>query len=56
MENKKRQFPFWVHIAIGVLWVIVGATVVSGFATLLWIAGGLVLITIGMLAMRKQKK
>jgi len=56
MKKQKNKFPFWIHIAIGVLWIIIGATVVSGFATLLWIAGGLLLITIGILASRKQKK
>lgn len=56
MKNKKRKFPFWIHIAIGVIWIILGATVIDGAQTLLWIVAGLLFITIGMLASRKQKK
>lgn len=56
MNKQKRQFPFWIHIAIGVLWIILGATVIDGGQSLLWIGAGLLFITIGMLASRKQAK
>lgn len=55
MNKQKRQFPFWIHIAIGVIWIVLGATVIEGWQTLLWIGAGLLFITIGMLASRKQK-
>jgi purine-cytosine permease-like protein len=56
MDKQKRQFPFWIHIAIGVIWIILGATVIDGWQTLLWIVAGLLFITIGMLASKKQSK
>ena len=56
MKKEKRQFPFWIHIAIGILWIILGATVIDGGQSLLWIGAGLVFIIIGMLASRKQAK
>ncbi|MFC1756908.1 hypothetical protein ACFLZC_02010 [Patescibacteria group bacterium] len=56
MNKQKNKFPFWIHIAIGVIWIILGATVIDGAQTLLWIGAGLVFITIGILASRKQKK
>ena len=56
MEKQKRNFPFQIHIAIGVLWIIIGAVVMSGPWSLFWILIGLVFITIGFLAMREKLK
>ncbi|MBL7142069.1 MAG: hypothetical protein ISS83_00140 [Candidatus Pacebacteria bacterium] len=56
MEKQKREFPFQIHIAIGVIWIVIGAAVMSGVASLLWILTGVLFITIGLLAMRKKIK
>jgi len=56
MEKQKRNFSFQVHIAIGIMWIIIGAAVISGPASLFWILVGLIFITIGFLAMREQLK
>ena len=56
MEKQKREFPFQIHIAIGVFWIIVGAAIISGPWSLFWILGGLVFIAIGMLSGIKKSK
>jgi len=56
MEKQKRQFPFQIHIAIGIIWIFVGAVVKSGPWSIFWILVGLVFITIGFLTMRKKLK
>ena len=56
MEKQKREFPFQIHIAIGVLWIIIGAVVMSGPWSLFWILIGLVFVAIGMLAGIKKSK
>lgn len=56
MEKQKREFPFQIHIAIGVIWIVIGTAVMSGVASLLWILTGVLFITIGLLAMRKKIK
>ena len=55
-KNKKREFPFQTHIAIGVLWIIIGVVIMSGPWSLFWILIGLVFIAIGFLAMREKLK
>jgi hypothetical protein len=49
MENKKRKFPYWIHIAIGIIWITVGIAFHSNIELVIWIAGGLIMIIIGFL-------
>jgi len=48
MENKKR-FPYWIHIILGIIWIVVGVTFHAGVELAIWVAGGLVMIIIGFL-------
>ena len=53
MDEQKNKFPFWIHIAIGIIWIVLGATVIDGTQKLFWIGAGLIFITIGLIANRK---
>ncbi|MBZ9569866.1 hypothetical protein KJA16_03065 [Patescibacteria group bacterium] len=56
MEKQKKEFPFQIHIVIGIIWIFIGAAVKSGPWSIFWILVGLVFITIGMLAGIKKSK
>lgn len=49
MENKKRRFPYQIHIALGVIWAFIGIVLHSGVELAIWVGGGLVMIIIGFL-------
>ena len=51
--TKKRKFPYQVHIVIGLLWVLIGIFLQSGWIQTLWIGAGLVFLVIGWLSKRK---
>jgi len=54
MENKKRRFPYQIHIVLGTIWVFIGMVLHSGVELVIWVGGGLVMIVIGLLN-RKAK-
>lgn len=54
MEKEKRKFPWWIHAGLGVLWILIGATVMSGIWSIFWILVGLAFIAIGLLARREK--
>ena len=53
MDKQKRQFPFWIHILLGIIWIVVGVAFHDGWELAIWITGGLVMTTIGFLNRKK---
>lgn len=45
----KKQFPYQVHVILGIIWVFIGVFFYSGIELAIWVGGGLVMITIGLL-------
>ena len=50
----KKEFPYQIHIALGIIWVFIGVVLYSGIELAVWVGGGLVMILIGLLN-RKEK-
>jgi len=48
MENK-RKFPYWIHILLGIIWIILGVAFHAGIELAIWVGGGLVMVVIGFL-------
>jgi len=46
---KKLNFPYQIHIILGIIWCFIGIALHSGIELIIWIAGGLVMIVIGLL-------
>ena len=44
----KRKFPYQIHIGLGIIWLLVGIFLHSGIELAIWVAGGLVMIIIGL--------
>jgi len=53
MENTKRKFPYWIHIVLGLIWIVVGVAFHTGWELAIWVAGGVVMFTIGLLNKNK---
>lgn len=51
---KKINFPYQIHLILGIIWCFIGITFHSGVELIIWIGGGLVIIVIGLLN-RKAK-
>ncbi len=49
MKNQKRKFPYWIHLVLGLIWIIVGIVLYSGVSSIVWIGGGLMMMVIGVL-------
>ena len=45
----KKKFPYQIHIVLGLIWLLIGIVLHSGIELAIWVAGGLVMITIGWL-------
>ena len=45
----KKKFPYQIHIVLGLIWFLIGIVLHSGIELAIWVAGGLVMITIGWL-------
>ncbi len=45
----KKQFPYQIHIILGLIWVFVGLVLHTGIELAVWVVGGLVMIVIGLL-------
>lgn len=54
MNKQKRKFPYWIHTLLGVIWIVVGVVFHSGIELAVWVAGGLVMLTIGSLNCRSN--
>ena len=53
MNKQKKQFPFWIHVLLGLIWIIVGVVLHTGIELAVWVTGGLVMLTIGFLNRKK---
>ncbi len=47
--THKNKFPYWIHIVIGVIWILVGIILHTGIELIIWTVGGLIMLTIGLL-------
>lgn len=45
----KKEFPYQIHIILGIIWAFIGVVLHSGIELVIWVGGGLVMITIGLL-------
>jgi len=45
----KKEFPYQIHIVLGLIWLFIGVVFHSGIELAIWVAGGLVMIIIGFL-------
>jgi len=45
----KKQFPYQIHIILGIIWVFIGIFLYLGIELAIWVGGGLVMIIIGLL-------
>lgn len=50
----KKEFPYQIHIVLGIIWVFIGVALHSGIEVAIWVGGGLVMVVIGLLN-RKTK-
>jgi len=49
MTNKKGKFPYWIHLVLGLIWIVIGITLYSGTASVIWVGGGLTMTVVGIL-------
>jgi len=49
MKKQKKSFPYQVHIILGFIWIVIGITLYSGTASVIWVGGGLLMAIIGFL-------
>ncbi len=45
----KKEFPYQIHIILGIIWVFIGVFLYSGIGLVVWVGGGLVMVVIGLL-------
>jgi len=45
---KNTNFPYQIHIILGIIWCFIGVSVYSGIELIIWTGGGLVMIVIGL--------
>jgi len=48
----KREFPYQIHIVLGIVWAFIGIVLHSGVELAIWVGGGLAMIAIGLLNRR----
>ncbi|MEA2112546.1 MAG: hypothetical protein U9P50_01065 [Patescibacteria group bacterium] len=53
MEHKKAKFPAWIHLVLGIVWVLVGIIFQTGIELAIWVTGGIIMIIIGILSKKK---
>jgi len=54
--KKETNFPYQIHLIIGIIWVLIGAFLQSGWSMVLWVAAGIIFLAIGLLGMKKNRK
>jgi len=47
-----KKFPYQIHIALGIIWILIGIFLHSGIESIVWLGGGLVMLIIGLLNRR----
>lgn len=51
---KNIKFPYQIHVILGIIWCFIGVALHSEIELVIWIAGGIVMIIVGLLN-RKAK-
>ena len=54
MKYMKKEFPYQIHIVLGIVWAFIGVVLHSGVELAIWVGGGLVMIVIGLLNRRAK--
>ncbi len=47
--EQKRKFSYWIHILLGIIWIIIGIALHSDIELVIWVVGGLIMLIIGLL-------
>jgi len=50
----KKEFPYQIHIVLGIIWAFIGVALHSGIELVIWVGGGLVMVVIGLLNRRTK--
>ena len=45
---SKKEFPYQIHIILGIIWIGIGIFMYKGIEAAIWGLGGLVMIMIGL--------
>lgn len=45
----KKEFPYQIHIILGIIWALIGIFFHSGIELIIWVGGGNIMIVIGLL-------
>ncbi len=54
MKKEKKNFPYQVHLILGLIWIAVGITLYSGIGAVIWVGGGLLMTAVGILNKEKS--
>ena len=49
MKKQKRNFPYQIHLVLGLIWIVVGTIFYSGVESAVWVGGGLIMTVVGFL-------
>lgn len=49
VRTMKKKFPYQIHLILGLIWCVVGIAFYAGYEAAIWVAGGLIMIIIGLL-------
>jgi hypothetical protein len=50
----EKEFPYQIHIFLGITWAFIGVVLHSGIELAIWVGGGLIMVTIGLLNRRAK--
>lgn len=54
MKKQKGNFPYQIHLVLGLIWIVVGISLFSGIGLVAWVSGGLLMVIIGLLNRKKN--
>lgn len=54
MKKQKGEFPYQIHLILGLIWIVVGVTFYSGIELVIWVGGGLIMTVVALLNKRKS--
>lgn len=54
MKKQKKNFPYKIHLVLGLIWIVIGIAFYSGTGSAIWVGGGLIMVIIGILNKRKS--
>ncbi len=53
MSKQKSKFPYQIHIILGLIWILIGVFLQSGFELVFWVAVGVVMLIVGLFSKGK---